>query len=91
MARKGKKRRRSRGLLVIAAIALLIAGFVARRLMVPQLMHALTYRAPDHQDSANPGDAASDEQRANPKSSPDENISEHDRRALDDLIKQKSH
>ena len=108
MARKRKKRRRSRGLLAIAAIALLIAGFVARRVMVPQLMHALTYRPPEHpqqaarDDSGSGGDNASapvasnhrDDKSTNANASPapsDERITEHDRRALDDLVKEKSH
>ncbi|HYA35358.1 MAG TPA: hypothetical protein VEF03_07050 [Candidatus Binataceae bacterium] len=107
MARKRKKQRRSRSFLAIAAIAVLIAGFVARRVMVPYMMHALTYRPPDHpqaahDDSASGGDNANppvasnlhDDKSTNPNASPapsDERITEHDRRALDELIKQKSH
>ena len=43
MAKK-KRKRRSRGTLVIIAIALLIAGFIVRRTMLPQFLHYLAYR-----------------------------------------------
>lgn len=45
MAKKRRKRRSS-GTLIIIAIALLIAGFIVRRTMVPQFLHYLAYRPP---------------------------------------------
>jgi hypothetical protein len=41
---KRKRKRRSGGTLILIAIALLIAGFVVRRTMLPQFLHYLAYR-----------------------------------------------
>jgi hypothetical protein len=41
---KRKRKRRGRGTLLIIAIALLIAGFIIRRTLVPQVLHYLAYR-----------------------------------------------
>lgn len=41
---KRKRKRRSRGMLLWIAIALLIIGFIVRRTLVPQLLHYLAYR-----------------------------------------------
>lgn len=41
---KRKRKRRARRTLLIVAIALLIAGFVVRRTLVPQVLHYLAYR-----------------------------------------------
>ena len=43
---KRKRRRRSPGKLIIVAIALLIAGFLVRRTLLPQFLHYLAYRPP---------------------------------------------
>jgi hypothetical protein len=43
---KRKRKRRSFGKLVLIAIALLIAGFLVRRTMLPQFLHYLAYRPP---------------------------------------------
>lgn len=41
---KRKRKRRGRRTLLIIAIALLIAGFIIRRTLVPQVLHYLAYR-----------------------------------------------
>ena len=41
---KRKRKRRARRTLLIIAIALLIAGFIIRRTLVPQVLHYLAYR-----------------------------------------------
>jgi cytoskeletal protein RodZ len=41
---KRKRKRRARRTLLIVAIALLIAGFIIRRTLVPQVLHYLAYR-----------------------------------------------
>jgi cytoskeletal protein RodZ len=41
---KRKRKRRARRTLLIIAIALLLAGFIIRRTLVPQVLHYLAYR-----------------------------------------------
>ncbi|MBV8139531.1 MAG: hypothetical protein JO121_28450 [Deltaproteobacteria bacterium] len=41
---KRKRKRRARRTLLIVAIALLVAGFIIRRTLVPQVLHYLAYR-----------------------------------------------
>ena len=54
---KRKRRRRSSGKLIIIAIALLIAGFLVRRTLLPQFLHYLAYRPP-----GNPAASVNEEQ-----------------------------
>jgi hypothetical protein len=56
---KRKKKRRGRSTLVLIAIALLIAGFIIRRTLVPQVLHYLAYRpaensSPHREENAPP-------------------------------------
>ncbi|MGH7814880.1 MAG: hypothetical protein ACREQI_12860 [Candidatus Binataceae bacterium] len=46
--RRGKRRTRKRrpGWLLIGAIAALTAGFMARRMAIPEALHFLTHRPP---------------------------------------------
>lgn len=48
---KRKKKRRRRGTLLLIAIALLIAGFIVRRTLVPQFLHYLAYRPAENPPS----------------------------------------
>ncbi|MGO9453574.1 MAG: hypothetical protein ACLQDV_21380 [Candidatus Binataceae bacterium] len=52
MAKRKRKRRRGPGTWVIIAIALLIAGFLIRRTLVPQLLHYLAYRPAENPSPA---------------------------------------
>lgn len=86
-----KRRRRKRGKagkvrwLMIVAIALLIAGFMARRLMMPGAARELTHRGPDYTSQApQSGDAG------NGEAAPSEHLSDSDRRALDEVIRRKT-
>ncbi|MFZ0660425.1 MAG: hypothetical protein WAM05_17030 [Candidatus Binataceae bacterium] len=76
MAKKRKKRRGPKILLLIA-IAVLIAGFVVRRTLMPKAIHYLAYRPPD-----NPAIA--------PAAMPSEDLSASDRKQLDDTLKNKA-
>lgn len=84
-----KRRRRKRGKfswLMIVAIMLLIAGFMARRLMMPGAARELTHHAPDYTESSPQNDeapVARDHQ-------PHEHLSDSDRRALDEVIRRKT-
>jgi hypothetical protein len=107
MARRRNKRRGFR-LLLLVGLALLAAGFLFRRSMVPRAIEFLTTRAPDP-----PAPAAVTSPRAPSISAPDtasgageerapeaitiepartsgEHIGRGDRRALDDLLKEKA-
>jgi hypothetical protein len=71
-----KKRTRRPGILVLAALAALILGFLAKRVMIPSAVHYIAYRAPD-QPQASSSDAS-------------EQLTPADRRELDEIIKRKT-
>jgi hypothetical protein len=92
-----KRRRRKRGKgaswLMIVAIALLIAGFMARRLMMPPAARYLAHRAED-EAPAPPHSEGPQAENAPPPHSADNGSGEHlndsDRRALDEVIRRKT-
>jgi hypothetical protein len=67
---------------MIVAIALLIAGFLARRLMMPSAAHYLAHYAQDN-PAAPPSDVSNDNGSG-------EHLSDSDRRALDEVIRRKT-
>jgi hypothetical protein len=71
-----KKRMRRLGILGLAALAMLILGFLAKRIMIPSAVHYIAYRAPD-QPKANPNGSS-------------EQLTPADQRQLDEIIKRKS-
>jgi len=91
------------GILVLAALAALILGFLARRTMIPSAVHYIAYRSPDQPQpmrAANPPAAAQgqsdadDSAAAGAKSNADartgsEQLTPGDRRQLDAIIKRK--
>ncbi len=86
VARRRRRKRVKARVLVAIGLALLIAGFLFRRMMVPRAMHYLTHRPPDHSSgnfTAVPGAAASSEISGAPES-----LSPDDRRALDRILKE---
>ena len=93
MAKRRRRKRGRRGLLLIVAIALLIAGFMARRLMMPGAARYLAHRAPENPAAA-PASGESDNDNAPVAHSNDngsgEHLSDRDRRALDDVIRRKT-
>jgi len=79
-----KNRMRRPGFLVLAALAALIFGFLARRIMIPSAVHYIAYRPPDRPPAmgeANPPAASEDSS---------ENLTPRDRSVLDATIKRKS-
>ena len=78
------KRQRTRGLRIfgLSLLAALIFGFLAKRVMIPSVVHYLAYRPPD-QPQANAPEA----QGADNDS---ENLTPDDRRQLDEIIKRKA-
>ena len=75
---KRRKNRRGPGILVLIALAVLIAGFIVRRTLIPQAIHYLAYRQPDNPSLA-------------PAAMPSEDLSPSDREQLDQTLKQKAH
>jgi hypothetical protein len=91
MARRKRKRRM--GFVMMVVIAMLIAGFLARRLMMPGATHYLTYRAPEYPAQApETGRSQPDDTNASKPSEqhPSEHLTDSDRRALDEVIRRKS-
>jgi hypothetical protein len=85
--------------LVIVAIALLIAGFMARRLMMPGAARYLTHRAPEYPAAAPQSHDGSDSDRSDSDNAraahsddhgSGEHLSDSDRRALDEVIRRKT-
>jgi hypothetical protein len=79
--RRRRKKRRGPSLILLAMLALLVAGFVTRRMLAPRAMRFLTHRpAPvtGHPvgELQEPGSA--------------ERLTNSDRRALDTLIREKN-
>jgi uncharacterized membrane protein len=72
-------------LVLAIGLALLIAGFLFRRMMVPRAMHYLTHRGPDRSSDYAPAPtaAASSSQPAGSG----ENLSPDDRRVLDQILR----
>jgi hypothetical protein len=90
MARRRKRKRARVNWLMVVAIALLIAGFLARRIMMPRAARYLThytqeYPAPPPSDESNRDGA-----QAAPDNGSGEHLSDSDRRALDEVIRRKT-
>ncbi len=80
--RRGKRKRPS--LILIAALMVLAAGFITRRVLAPRAMRFLTHRsapAPEHTAIGQPQPAAR---------GAGENLTDSDRRALDEVVRQRS-
>jgi hypothetical protein len=88
MAKRSRRKRGRFSWLLFVAVALLIAGFMARRLMMPGAARQLTHSAPDYSAASPQNDdapGAHDNDRA-----PREHLSDTDRRALDEVIRRKT-
>ena len=76
---------RGLGVLGLSLLAAMILGFLAKRVMIPSVVHYLAYRPPDRPQVDTTG--ASEEQGADNDS---ENLTPDDRRQLDEIIKRKA-
>ena len=75
---------------MIVALALLIAGFLARRLMMPPAARYLAHRT-EGAPPAPPSDGAAEKAPAHSADNGSgEHLSDSDRRALDDVIRRKT-
>ncbi len=81
---------------MIMALAALIAGFLFRRMMLPEAVHYLAYRPPDHPVGTPqmasrqlPASDASAVEASPSTSNGGENLSDSDRRQLDSVLRHK--
>jgi hypothetical protein len=93
MARRRKRKRARINWLMIVAIALLIAGFLARRLMMPSAARFLAQHTQEYPAPApRSGDSNHDNGQAahSADNGSGEHLSDSDRRALDEVIRRKT-
>jgi len=86
---RGAKRSRTRRLLLIAVLGLVVAGFLTRRMLVPRALYFLTHRPAPRataQDNDPQGASAPRPQAADTAV---EELSDSDRRHFNDLINRK--
>ncbi len=81
--------------MLLLVLAVSIAGFLARRLLMPNAAHYLTSRAPEYPAQAQPthsGGAQTGEAQGAGRNGngSGENLTDSDRRALDEVIKRKN-
>jgi hypothetical protein len=83
--RRQRVKRKRPNLILLAILALLVAGFVTRRVLAPRAMGFLTHRseAPTY-----PPVAGERQQPPGPGSS--ETLTDSDRRALDTIVREKN-
>jgi len=75
---------------MMVAIALLIAGFLARRMMMPAAAHYLAHYTQDYPVAAPPPDDSRTEPAPPSDNGSGEHLSDRDRRALDEVIRRKT-
>ena len=91
-----KRRRKSRaGFLMILGLAMLIAGFLARRTFLPLAMFRLTHRAPQHSQDQSTASQVSPSEIENAPSQhgnvdSQELLTDRDRRELEATVRKKS-
>jgi hypothetical protein len=93
MAKRRRRKRQRGGWLMMVAIALLIAGFLARRVMMPSAAHYLAHYTQEYPVGAPPADESHAEPapdaHANDNGS-GEHLNDSDRRTLDEVIRRKT-
>ena len=82
--RPAKKKRTRLGVIGLSLLAAMILGFLAKRVMIPSVVHYLAYRPPDQPQANAPG-----ESEARGADNDSENLTPADRRQLDEIIKRK--
>jgi p-aminobenzoyl-glutamate transporter AbgT len=75
--RRSRAKRKRPSLILIVALLVLAAGFITRRVLAPRAMHFLTHRSPTTLPATTDNGAS-------------ERLTDSDRRALDQLVRQKS-
>lgn len=95
--RRSRAKRKRPSLILIAALLVLAAGFITRRMLAPRAMHFLTHRSatlpPEPAIAGHPesGQSAQPLQPAQPlNDGTGERLTDSDRRALDQVVRQRS-
>jgi hypothetical protein len=78
-----KKRMRGLGTIGLSLLAALILGFLAKRVMIPSVVHYIAYRPPDQPQANTPAASQGTDNDS-------ENLTPDDRRQLDAIIKRKT-
>jgi len=76
-------------LLLLAVIVVIVAGFLTRRILVPRAHYLLTHRAPPRAAERHDDPQGANAQQPQPPDTPREELSDSDRRHLNDLINRK--
>jgi len=89
--RRSRAKRKRPSLILIVALLVLAAGFITRRVLAPRAMHFLTHRSA----TSPSGPAMAGEPRPSQALQPlndgtGERLTDSDRRALDQLVRQRS-
>ena len=82
--RPAKKKRTRLGVIGLSLLVAMILGFLAKRVMIPSVVHYLAYRPPDQPQADTTG-----ESEAQGADNDSENLTPADRRQLDEIIKRK--
>jgi hypothetical protein len=91
MAKRRRRKRSKAGWLMIVAIAVVIAGFMARRLLMLGAARYLSHRAPDYPAAGPQSDGTDNPPGAHSSDNGSgEHLSDRDRRALDEVIRRKT-
>jgi hypothetical protein len=91
---KRRRRRRSRGkrkrpsLILIVALLVLAAGFLTRRMLAPRAMYFLTHRSAT--TTPEPSMAGEFRPARSPTDGTGENLTDSDRRTLDQVVRERS-
>jgi hypothetical protein len=84
---KKKAQPRRPNVLVLAALAALIIGFLFRRMMLPSAVHYLAHRPPEHHVVQPSEDSANDKTGRNV---PSEHLSAGDKQQLNTILRRKN-
>ena len=86
--RRSRNKRKRPSLILIVALAVLAAGFITRRVLAPRAMHFLTHRSAA--PLSEPATAGAPMAGHSAEDGAGETLTNSDRRALDQLVRQRS-
>ena len=86
---RGGKRSRTRRLLLIAVLGLIVAGFLTRRMLVPRALYFLTHRPASRATVRDNDPQGANAPQPRAADTGLEDLSDSDRRHLNDLINRK--
>jgi len=84
--RRGAKRTRTRRLLLLVVLGLVVAGFLTRRMLVPRALYYLTHRPAPRATARDNDPLGASARQPQVAGTAREELSDSDRRRLNDLI-----